>query len=231
MKNTKQIKSFFLLFATTSFMWLNSGCSKDSGPTVVSGKVVNAYGGESIPRAIVTLTGEQSGINLTGSYGSSITSVAAASDGSYNISFNAQGDYTYFVTAVAPECDVLMPGNPGIGLDNSSYVELTNATSNTKNIPLAAYGYAKIHFKNTAPYNYDDQLVFTSDLYSTAPGVDNDHVIIFTGTAVDTTIKIAFYGGIPFNSPYYVIKDSITTTHYTNINGLPFDTVTCSINY
>ena len=176
-----------LLLITVSAIALFFSCSKEKRyHTTVNGVVIETYQSQAIAEATVYLLEKEDdgGIGSIGSgysYGSTIQTTTSGSDGSYSFEFTARKKYIYFVTAAKTECE--STGDP-------SYVKVIAKKDNEeKNIPLIAYGYCKLHIKNTTPIDPNDLFTMYTMYYSIDPSVNNAHELDFYGVIVDTIMS------------------------------------------
>lgn len=226
----------FIFFLIIGFLFTT--CTKQSGPTTVSGFVLDAYKNQPIPGATVYVleAEEGSGFNISTGYGYGfpIKQTTSSSDGSYSIGFDARKGYSYYASASKDECQRVNGGQPGFNLDNDSYVEISKGKKNTnKNIPLIANGYVKLHIKNIDNPLRTDQFVIDNFISSKIFSVNHDHQIILNGDNIDTIIKIAQKGNFDNSINCGTLKNNsvIWNSLIVKLFCPAFDTINYEINY
>ena len=187
-----------------------ASCQKDSGPTTVSGYVLEEGTNKPIPDATVYILEQKA--EYTGTVQPKVIfSTRSTSDGRYSMSFDANKDNLYFVQAA----------HDTFFTSAGSGWPVNAGKKNTIHIGLTPYGWINFHVVNqTRSYSFI---------------IVNDNSIgKISGYNVDSTF-IRYYHGNNWREVYYVLfknsQDTLPLKVSKNIWVVPHDTVNVSIEY
>jgi len=188
-------------------------CTKSSGPSSVSGQVVDNTTGKGVPYAQVFVVGASTG--TIGALGNQQNGSATAdANGNYSINFDASGGNYYSVTAQSPfyfQSQAI--SDVGINAGKNSNVK----------IPLVPEGWVRINLVNVPPLDTIREFI----LYGFDGEVDDNESIYQNKSYV-----VQGYGNTMTNFTYRI---RIGTVLNSSLSGSVYikalDTVTFTINY
>lgn len=140
--NNKKLLYFFALLITVC---ASCSCSKDSGPTLVEGKVIDKTTGNPVAGATVQLKKRSPDSPVYYMGGIVIDTYISNNDGTFAFNFEAESNYEYHVEA------------HGHIIENGNYAEVEKKGRKNKDliINILPKAYLKIYVKNvTKKYNY-----------------------------------------------------------------------------
>ncbi len=201
-----------LLFLALVTIFFSVSCKKTeerptSGPTSANGQVVQKHSGKAVPYAQVRLVSQKKG--ATAMSNSTDKTVWADENGNYSISFEADADHLYKLSASTAH---YFTDNMGTYIDPG--IE-------NKNVQLAieAKGYIKFNIVNNEP-NVERELAifgdFTPDIYASMH---------------DTTIIQSTVGNKSIGIVIRIRKAGIATYQNDNIFVPALDTIEYVIKY
>jgi len=211
-RTDKVMKIKFLIFSIFSLLAFTD-CTKSSGPSSVSGQVVDNTTGKGVPYAQVFVVGASGG--TIGALGNQQSGTATAdANGNFSISFNWAGGNNYSVTAQSQFY---------FQSQAISDVSINAGKNSNIKIPMVPKGFVRFYLVNSHPLDTVFDIVI--DDFNNTPGISN--------ICKDTSYVVYGFGNTMTHFSYKIYKYDFTngSIYYDSIYVKALDTVTFTINY
>jgi len=187
-----------------------TACTKSSGPSSVSGQVVDNTTGKGVPYAQVYVVGASSG--TIGALGNQQSGTATAdANGNYSINFDASSGNYYSVTAQSQFY---------FQSQAISDVSINAGKNSNIKIPMVPEGFVRFKLVNT-----------TSDTIYEFAMHDFNNDPVFSRLYKDTSFVVYGFGNTSTRFSYAIYNGFNYQTYYDTVYLKALDTVTFTINY
>lgn len=180
-----------------------AGCQRDrdaSGPTSVSGRVLDQATHQPVPGATVYLLQYSPGRGISSSLPQPVDPVTADVQGHYQIDFTAEKGYSYELQGKAR-------GYLNGSLEMQPTVKVAAGRKSQLDVPLAPEGYVRVRV--TAPKPQPYALAVLEDYHASAYYVGTDRL----GTPLDSTVIIPMWGGQEVNLGWRVYPEGTVKSY------------------